>query len=254
MRVLLTRAREDAERSARFLRRLGCEAVLAPLIVTRDGDPPPAGGAEGIDALIVTSAKAAAHLERLGEGARGLPVFAVGPRTARALGARGFRDVRVSAGDAQALLRDVPRLLPAPARLLHAAGRDRKEEPARGLRAMGYEVRVWTAYVAEAVEALPATGVAALRAGAVDAALHYSPRSAKLLLERAHAVGLAAALSELDHVAISPDVARTLREAGLPRVHAAVAPNEKAMFRVILDIAARRGSGERGAANGRQRR
>jgi uroporphyrinogen-III synthase len=241
MRILLTRAQEDAERSARFLRRLGCEPVLAPVIVTRDGDePPPAGGAEAFDAVIVTSAKAAPHVKRFGVGAPALPVFAVGPRTARALGAQGLREVHVSAGDALALLRDIPRILPAPARLLHVAGRDRKAEPAQSLRAMGYGVTIWTAYEAQALEALPEAAIAALEGDEVDAALHYSPRSARILLDLARRADLMPALSKLDHIAISPDVEAVLRQGGLDRVAAAATPNEKAMFRVVVDIAGRR--------------
>lgn len=252
MRVLLTRAEEDAGRSARFLARLGIASVVAPVIETRDGvEAPPEGT---FDALIVTSAKAASRLERLDAELRALPVFAVGPRTARAIGSRDVTQVHTSTGDAQSLIRDIPPILPPPARLLHVAGRDRKDEPAQSLREQGYEVSLWTAYVAEAVGELPEPARHALAENAVDAALHYSPRSAKLLIElvgRVDTVGsqaeIGANFAGLHHVAISPDVAAILRNAGFEHVDVAREPNEKAMFRVLLGPRSGRGSPSRSA-------
>ncbi len=235
MRILLTRAEEDCRRSARFLARLGCEAICAPLIETHaSGEPPPAGP---FDALVVTSAKGAAGAKAALEAASSgpVPVFAVGPRTARALGALGVRDVHASGGDASALLRDIPRLLEPPARLLHVAGRDRKPEPAAGLVRMGYDVAIGTAYAAEAVAGLPEPARAALAGRFLDAALHYSPRTARLALALVEKAGLQVRFAELHHVAISPDVAEILRKSGLRHVSAASAANEKAMFRVLLE-------------------
>jgi uroporphyrinogen-III synthase len=236
MRVLLTRALEDAGRSARLLEKIGFESVVAPVIETRDGvESPPEGVFDG---LIVTSAKAASRLWRFDAELRALPVFAVGPRTARAIGSHGIRDVHCSAGDAKSLIRDIPSILPPPARLLHIAGRDRKEEPARSLREMGYEVSLWTAYVAAAVDELPEAARRALDDDAIDAALHYSPRSAKLVLELVERAGLSTAFGHLRHVAISPDVAEVLRASGCRRVAHAPKSNEKAMFRVLIDMCA----------------
>jgi uroporphyrinogen-III synthase len=236
MRVLLTRALEDAARSARLLEKLGFESVIAPVMETRDGvESPPEGVFDG---LIVTSAKAASRLWRFDSELRALPVFAVGPRTARAIGSHGVRDVHCSAGDAKSLVRDIPTILPPPARLLHIAGRDRKEEPARSLREMGYEVALWTAYVAAAVDELAEPARRALDDGAIDAALHYSPRSAKLALELVERAGLRDAFAGLRHVAISADVAAVLRDAGCERVAHATNSNEKAMFRVLIEMCA----------------
>jgi uroporphyrinogen-III synthase len=236
MRVLLTRAAEDAARSALLLAKLGFESLVAPVIETRDGvESPPEGVFDG---LIVTSAKAASRLWRFDAELRALPVFAVGPRTARAVGSQGIADVHCSAGDAKSLIRDIPRILEPPARLLHIAGRDRKDEPARSLREMGYEVSLWTAYVAAAAEELPEAGRRALDDGAIDAALHYSPRSAKLALELVAQAGLSERFARLRHVAISADVAAVLRESGCERVGHAPKPNEKAMFRVLIEMCA----------------
>lgn len=233
MRVLLTRAAEDCARSARFLRRLGVDTVCAPLIETRPADPAPALAA--CDGVIVTSAKAAAFLADLPQACRGKPIFAVGPRTARATARHGFAARHVGAGDAGSLLRAIPAIMPPPANLLHVSGRDHKAEPARGLRARGFVVTLWEAYEAHARPSLSAQVITALEADRIDAALHYSPRSAKLALARIGEAGLQARFAALRHVAISPDVAAILRDGGCHDVVASPAPNEKAMFRVLLD-------------------
>jgi len=233
MRVLLTRAAEDCARSARFLRRLGVEAVCAPVIETRPADPAPALAA--CDGVIVTSAKAAAFLADLPPACRGKPIFAVGPRTARATARHGFAARHVGAGDALSLLREIPKIMTPPAHLLHVTGRDHKAEPARGLRAQGFDVTLWEAYEARACRALTGEAVTALEARTVHAALHYSPRSAKLALARIGEAGLQACFAALRQVAISADVAAILRNAGCADVAIAAAPNEKAMFRVLLD-------------------
>jgi uroporphyrinogen-III synthase len=234
MRVLLTRAAEDCARSARFLRRLGVETVCAPLIETRPADPPPA--LHDCDGVIVTSAKAAAFLADLPPACRAKPIFAVGPRTARALARHGFAARHVGAGDALSLLRDIPRLISPPAHLLHVTGRDHKAEPARGLRGQGFTVTLWEAYEARALPALAPEALAALEAGRMHAALHYSPRSAKLALARIAETGLRERFCELRQVAISPDVAEILRDAGCRDVVTATTPNEKAMFRVLVEV------------------
>lgn len=233
-RVLVVRAAEDAARTLRLLATFGCAGLAASVIETRALDEPAPPGP--FDALIVTSAKAAARLAELPQETRALPVFAVGPRTARALGAQGRRDVVASGGDAQALVRDIARIAPPPARLLHAAGRDRKPEPAASLRTQGYDVAVWTAYEARAVDRLPEPARAALSDGSIVAALHYSPRSARILLRLVSEAGLEEEFARIVHVAISPDVASILREAGLARVAAACAPNEKAMLRALFHL------------------
>ena len=234
MRVLLTRAAEDCARSARFLRRLGIEAVCAPLIETRPADSAPALAA--CDGVIVTSAKAAAFLADLPQACRGKPIFAVGPRTARATARHGFVARHVGAGDAGSLMRAIPAIMPPPAHLLHVTGRDHKAEPARGLCVRGFGVTLWEAYEARACPVFAQEGIHALEAGRLDAALHYSPRSAKLALARIGEAGLQTRFAALRQVAISPDVAAILRNAGCRDVMVSPAPNEKAMFRVLLDV------------------
>jgi len=135
--VLVLRAPQDARRTAERLEAMGFRALPAPLIETREtGEPPPAGP---FDAVVATSAKAAAHLARAVD-LTVTPVFVVGARSAEAARAAWARDVRTGAGNAEALAALVAESLPRGARLLHVAGEDRKPEPAARLRALGFDV------------------------------------------------------------------------------------------------------------------
>src|SRR5215217_9141372 len=179
MRILVVRPQADAERTAARLAALGHEPVIAPVLtVARTLGGPPAGP---FDAFIVTSVNAVPALPEIA-GASAPPVFAVGARTAGALAGGNFARVHKADGDAAALAALVRRHIKPGARLLHVAGRDRKPEPGASLRAAGYAVEVWAAYEAQAAPLLPDAAACALGQGELDAALHYSRRSALTLL------------------------------------------------------------------------
>jgi uroporphyrinogen-III synthase len=228
MRVLVTRPRAAAERTAARLAERGYTPIVAPVLsIARTGEPAPTGP---FDAIIATSANAVAALAALDEQARGRPVFAVGERTALAARDAGLPDVRVGRNDGAALATMIEGALPRETRLLHIAGRDRKTEPQASLREAGYEVVVWTAYAAVPVERLPDEACLALKQGAIDAALHYSRRSATILLQLARHAEVLEPFLDLRHACLSEDVAEPLRDAGARRVTAAKAPNEEALI------------------------
>jgi uroporphyrinogen-III synthase len=238
MRVLVTRPAEDARRTAERLARLGHEPVLAPLTeIVETGAPPPAGTFDG---LVLTSAHAvpAARRVPLPDGAA---AFAVGRRTAAAAREAGFGDVRVAEGDAAALAALVARTLPPGARLLHVTGRHRKAEPDRSLRAAGHAVQVWEAYEAAARGRLPDNLPPLLRAGAIDAVLHYSRRSAALLVDLCAREGLGSSLRAPSHVCLSADVASALVALGVEPVVAA-RPDEDALLEALGGTATAPGS------------
>jgi uroporphyrinogen-III synthase len=211
MRVLVTRSRDDAERTARALATRGHEACLAPVTrIVPTGDPAPAGGL--YDAVIVTSAHGADALAGLED--RRSPVFAVGERTAEAARAAGFAQVVAAEGDAASLSRLIRRSLQPGPTLLHVTARHRKDEPAASLRAAGFTVLQWEAYEARAVETLPEAACEALRTGQIGAALHYSRRSADLVVRLAGEAGVASGLTAFPHLCLSADAAVPVKRAG----------------------------------------
>ncbi|MBZ6075734.1 uroporphyrinogen-III synthase [Microvirga puerhi] len=228
MRILLTRAEEDAARTAERLRADGHETVAAPLTRIVDTDDPQPAGAW--DALIVTSAHAENALMSI--AAKHCPVYAVGERTAQAVRQAGFQTVLPAEGDAVSLSRLICNRLEPGRLLLHVTGRHHKDEPALSLRASGFQIETWEAYEARAVESLPPSAIEALRSSQLDAALHYSRRHADLFLSLTKEAHLSSTLSALVHVCLSADVAAPFESLGLP-VRVAERPDEDALLATL---------------------
>lgn len=237
MRVLVTRSEEDAARTAERLARRGHEAVVAPLTeILGTGEPPPPGPHDGI---LLTSAQAAPFLR--GIAAHRAPVFAVGHRTAEAAESAGLTRIRIAGGDARSLAATVARDLAPGSALLHVAGRHRKAEPAASLMSAGFAIRVWEAYEAKAVAELPSHLPPLLEAGRIDAALHYSRRSAAILVELCARAGLRRALRDVAHFCLSEDVAAALVPLGI-RSSVAARADEEALLAALDGVASGPGS------------
>jgi uroporphyrinogen-III synthase len=228
-RILVTRPRQDAKRTAARLAEHGFQAVIAPVIriaplafQVPDGD---------FDAVLLTSANAAMALRKLGLGER--PVFAVGRITAIATHEAGAAVVHEADGDATGLAALVKAALPPGARLLRLAGRDRKDEPDASLTAAGYVLQVVETYEAKPEAELPAVAREALAAGKLDGALHFSRRSAEILRDLARQADLSDALKLLVHACLSGDVAVPLKEAGAARVVVAERPHQTSMLAAL---------------------
>jgi uroporphyrinogen-III synthase len=228
VRVLVTRPEPGASRTAVLLEARGHTAVLAPLMRIKPSDASPPERA--FDAMVITSANALAAMRDV---ARTLPVLAVGERTAAVARAMGFADVRAAGGDRNALARLARDGIPARQRLLLAVGRDRKADTADLLSAAGHEVTTWIAYAAEAVDTLPLAMRAGLLDASVDAALHFSLRSASLALGLARQADVAPALLSRLNVCLSADVAAPLKEAGATRIVCAKSPDEAALMAAL---------------------
>ncbi len=236
MRVWVARPEADARRTAARLVALGHVPLVAPVLaVIPSRDAAPDGTFAGV---LLTSANAVAALDEAGRAAlvartsaraEGIPVLAVGARTAQA--ARGAGLAAASAeGDAGSLAALALRTLPPGARLLHVTGRPRKAEPARTLRAAGFAVVPWETYATERLTRLPPAVDAALASGALDAVLHFSRRSAETALALARAAGREPAFRGLAHHCLSADVADPLVAAGLACHVVAAWPDEAALL------------------------
>ncbi|KLK92065.1 hypothetical protein AA309_16745 [Microvirga vignae] len=231
MRVLVTRAKDDAERTAQKLAALGHEALIAPVLrILPTGDPASVGL---YDAVIVTSAHAVEALSSSAD--KSVPVFAVGERTAEVLRAEGFASVIAAEGDATSLSRLIRETLQSPRTLLHVTGRHHKEEPASSLRTAGFKVLTWEAYEAQAIESLPDQAEEAFQTGEIGAVLHYSRRSADLFVRLAERAGLHTAIRECPHLCLSADVAAPLRAAGAA-TRVADQPSEDALLRLVMSL------------------
>lgn len=231
MRVLVSRPEERAAATAERLSELGHVAVLAPVLaITQTEEPPPAGP---FAAAVVTSGNGVASLAQIRRTIGALPVYAVGRRTAEAASAAGFAHVLTGAGTGRDLADLIASTIPPGGAVLHAAGRDRTDEPARSLSEAGYAVRVWECYEACPVHALPHAAVQALRAGTVDAALHYSARTARHLARLACEADLRDQLAAVPHLCLSVDIAAALSAIRPAGVFVADAPTEARLLALL---------------------
>jgi uroporphyrinogen-III synthase len=235
MRVVVTRPQADSERTAAALRARGHEVLVAPLLQVESVATDFAGGWGGI---IITSANAPGAI--IGHAARDkltkLPLYAVGQRSADAARQAGFANVTSAGGDVRDLVRLIAaRRADAAAPLLYLAGEDRAADLVAELIAHGIAVEMAVVYRAVTAPFPPAL-TAALKAGEVDAVLHFSRRSADNCLIGAAQAGVAEQALAVRHLCLSAPIAESLSGAGASRIDIAKRPDEAALI-ALLDPA-----------------
>lgn len=177
MKVLLTRPEADAEGFADRLAQNDIACVLAPLLTIAYADLPPPSF-DGVQAILCTSANGVRALARITQR-RDVPVAAVGPSTADAARDAGFATVLVAGGDVDRLADlAIASFVPRGGRLLHVAGSVQAGDLSGVLQGKGYTVERLVAYRAVTADRLPETAVRALRGGALDGVVFFSPRTA----------------------------------------------------------------------------
>ena len=228
MRVALTRPQAEGERSARSLRALGHDVLVAPLMRV---EPVAADLAGTWSAVVVTSANAPPALNASRALAM-LPLFAVGARSAQAAREAGFTQVTSAGGD----VHDLVRLIAAQHRggepLLYLAGEDRAADLVGELKRHGIAAQMRVVYRAVTAP-FPAALTDALRSGTLDAVLHYSTRSAENYIAGAREAGIMPAALAVRHLCLSTQVAAPLQAAGAAHVAVAKHPDEAALVELL---------------------
>jgi uroporphyrinogen-III synthase len=227
MRILLTRARTDAERTAARLTARGHSAIISPVfeIVATEAAVP----TEGFDAIVATSAHAfTGDLRSLAR----IRLYAVGERTREAAEQAG-RSAPVHVGEtAKAVVAVLPTDLPQGRRVLYLAGRDRKPEIETAAKEMGLDLQIVETYAAREILDLDKAAARALRTGEVDAVLHYSRRSAELFMAMMQRAELWRQAARFRHYAMSNDVAAPLISAGA-QTFVAAKPDEDDLLALL---------------------
>jgi len=233
MRILLTRPLDDSIRIAEQLSARGHTALVAPLMEIRFREGPEIL-LDGIQAVLATSANGVRALARR-SARRDVPILAVGPQTAAEAQALGFTDVRDAQGDAAALALAVEKWAePEKGALLHVAGREASAQLARKLTDRDFEVRTAVLYDAVPAAALPAEIVQALSDGSLDAAMFFSPRSARIFAERVEEAGLAQRCARLSAYCISQAAADRLVPLTFAALRVAKTPNQEALLALLV--------------------
>jgi uroporphyrinogen-III synthase len=247
--VLITRPVAAATALAARLAELGHETVVEPLLtIVPDPDARTrlAGALDGVQALLFTSTNGVTNFV-VASQRRDFRVFAVGDGTAAAARRAGFAEVESAQGDVAALAKLVAaRLEPSAGALLHASGQVAAGDLAGLLGRLGFAVRTVPLYRATPADALSAPAVRALHAGAIDAALFFSPRTAASFVRLARAAGVERSCARIAGVALSAAVAAELEALGWRQVRVADAPTEAAVLKALDGLeAGRQGSGAR---------
>ena len=186
-------------------------------------------------AVLFTSANAvravAAH-PRFSELAD-LPVYTVGRRTQAAAAAAGFTAIMSADGDVSALVSLIASKPPvANSPLLYCAGEDRAGNLSGALQLHGLRVETALVYRASMVAELTPDVRAAFAAGAIDAVLHYSARTAAAFVAAAMA-GIGDLSIQTRHLCLSAQVAAPLAAAGTKAIEVASEANEQALLALI---------------------
>jgi uroporphyrinogen-III synthase len=231
MRVLVTRPEADARRTAKRLEALGHEAVADPLLKIEGTEFEPVTGR--YDGVVVTSTNAISAVgDKTIAALRSLPFYAVGVQSAEAAREAGFRDVKIGDGDASALAALLIKSFPAGTRLLYLAGAARAQDLAALVKDAGIEIEMRVVYRAVPADKFGENTIAYLRNGGIDAALHYSRRSARNFVALLEKEKLLPAARKLRHLCISDMTAAPLRDADF-RVEVARTPGEDALFALL---------------------
>lgn len=232
MRLVLTRPQDDSERSAVGLRARGHDVLVAPLMRV---EPVGADLRPHWGAIVITSANAASAIASHPVHAQlvKLPVYAVGKRSADAARQAGFANVTTAGGDLRDLLRIVSAHRPdTKAPLLYLAGEDRSGDLIGDLAVHGIAAELAVVYRAVTAPFPPAL-IAALKAGEIDGALHFSKRSADNYVDGATKAGIAAQALGIRHFCLSAQVAAPLKAAGATDVVVARRPDEGALLALV---------------------
>jgi uroporphyrinogen-III synthase len=175
LRVAITRAQPEADRTAARVRARGAEAFVAPLLTIM-----PCGydtNTEDAQAILFTSSNGVRAFPDA-HGARDRIILAVGETTAEAARMAGFNDVRAAGGDVTSLAALAKTALdPAKGKVVHIAGDHVAGDLGGTLRAAGFNVERRLAYASVAAMALPEALTWPL-----DVVLFHSARAAETFM------------------------------------------------------------------------
>jgi uroporphyrinogen-III synthase len=236
MRLLVTRPETEAARTVAALRIRGHEIVQAPAInIETVANAKLPGGPWS--AVLVTSSNSLAFVANHPRRAElvGLPLFAVGRRTAEAAKAAGFASVSSADGAIGDLIRLlVARFQVGKAPMLYLAGEDRAGDLVGILAKQGVRVETVVVYRAVAIRQLPEEARAALANGLIQGILHYSRRSAEIFVMASAESGVFEQTRDAVHFCLSKEVARPLTAIHAPRIQVATRPEESSLFELLI--------------------
>lgn len=242
MRLVVTRPEPDASRTAASLRALGHEVIVSPALdIVFDRQQAIADAP--YQAILVTSSNGARALADNPGSAKltGLPLLAVGDRSAVEARRAGFADAHSAGGTAADLLRMArSSLRPEGGPLLWVCGEPQSVDLAAELRGSGYEASAAVLYRSVARSLQSDAALQALRNAAVDGILFYSPRSAAAFAASIQGAMLAPLSATLTAFCLSAACAAPLAAVTTGPVVVAERPDQISLFAAVETVAAAR--------------
>ncbi len=229
--VWIPRPWEDAQALASELETYGIQSLIAPVLTIsiRDADVP----LDGVGAMLFTSANGVRAFAKQ-NARRNLTVYAVGENTAAEARTAGFGDVHVAGGDVDKLADYIIwHRKPEDGTLLHVAASERAGDLAGLLEEGGFAVDRRVLYDAEPAENLPGNVAEALDAGAVDAVVLFSPRTARIVCDLLAKAGRRDAAPALSALCLSANVAEVAKTLDWREIVIADAPDRGSLLQAV---------------------
>lgn len=246
LRALVTRSGDDAEALADLLRQRGLDVCVEPLLTVKPASEPLDLYLDDVQAVLLTSANGARAFAGCTED-RSIPLFAVGDATARTARELGFESVESADGDVSSLAALVAERLDAGGGdLLHVAGSVTAGDLGGDLTARGYVVHKVRLYESVTASALSDAAAGLLRAGEIDLALFYSPRTAATFAALLAEAGLENSVADATAYCLSEAVRGKLEGISWRRVRVAAHPDQDSLLALVDEDLAHGGDRSRG--------
>ncbi|MCE3231331.1 MAG: putative uroporphyrinogen-III synthase [Alphaproteobacteria bacterium] len=183
MHILITRPQNSAVSLANQLQTLGHRVTVDPLLHIL---PTPKHLLElpllsTFDAVVTTSQQAIRCLAALTPH-RGFPLWCVGTESAKTAKKLGFQTIHTAEGSATTLIEQLLKTCVPPLQkpILHVSGDTVRVNVAQALQAKGIAAQRVVVYKTQEAKSFSQEAEQALKTGILDAALFYSPRTARI--------------------------------------------------------------------------
>ncbi len=235
MRVVITRAENEAAHLASAVEQIGCEPLIASMMEIQYSEEPI--DLTDFQGVVITSGNAVRALEKATEE-REIPLYCVGPQTRKLAESLGFTNVKNSYGG----VKNLPIFLnrettPDKGPLLFIHGGNLAGNPVQELAQGGFRTASRRVYFAGAIETLPEDVRAEFeKPDTPEIATFFSIRTYKLFRAAMEKEGLLPKLRDTVAVCISPAVADFVREIKWKKVHSADDMTGPSVVKKIAEI------------------
>ncbi|WP_068086733.1 uroporphyrinogen-III synthase [Polycladidibacter stylochi] len=236
MRILVTRAQPQAEKTAQMLRALGHEVIIEPLLHFQLLEPPKLPRTAVNAPVVFTSARAVDAACELGltGSLRNHPVYTVGEATALHARKAGFTNVTAGGGTAPQLAQLLSTKLDPQAdnhHVLYLCAQNRAFNMGAALQRAGIHCHEVPLYQMAASEKLSNSTLGLLRAGQIGCVLLYSKRTAIIFRQFVCLDKITLPINSVKAFCISHQVAQVME--GIAPCTWPDRPTEQALFALL---------------------